>query len=206
MLAGWFWLTFCSDKYLCKATDSETTMRVFQKSLIFITMITGFSAMLTNASFAQGAVKSSHGAWSMVCETPAVEVEVVRQACQIATKESLELIENNLVYQKAAVETMDANMLKKLDYEFHELICVAADCLPAFKTIAENKAHTDRVCTLELANKCGMAEVLEGHTNILNAIKQGDVDTAVQMTRVHLAHLDTILQEACEKHSDYFID
>ncbi len=136
----------------------------------------------------------------------AVEVEVVRQACQIATKESLELIENNLVYQKAAVETMDANMLKKLDYEFHELICAAADCLPAFKTIAENKAHTDRVCTLELANKCGMAEVLEGHTNILNAIKQGDVDTAVRMTRVHLAHLDTTLQEAREKHSDYFID
>lgn len=45
-------------------------MRVFQKSLILMAIITGFSALLTNASFAQGAVKSSHGAWSMVCETP----------------------------------------------------------------------------------------------------------------------------------------
>ncbi len=45
-------------------------MRVFQKSLILMTMIAGLSALSTNASFAQGAVKSSHGAWSMVCETP----------------------------------------------------------------------------------------------------------------------------------------
>jgi len=45
-------------------------MRVFQKSLILITMIVGFYGSITNASFAQGAVKSSHGAWSMVCETP----------------------------------------------------------------------------------------------------------------------------------------
>jgi invasion protein IalB len=45
-------------------------MRVFQKSLILMAIITGISALLTNASFAQGAVKSAHGAWSMVCETP----------------------------------------------------------------------------------------------------------------------------------------
>ena len=45
-------------------------MRVFQKSFILMAIITGISALLTNASFAQGAVKSSHGAWSMVCETP----------------------------------------------------------------------------------------------------------------------------------------
>lgn len=45
-------------------------MHVFQKSLILISMIVGLFASATSASFAQGAVKSSHGAWSMVCETP----------------------------------------------------------------------------------------------------------------------------------------
>lgn len=70
MAAGCFWLTFSSDKYLCKTTDSEKTMRLFQKSLILMTMIAGFYSSITTASFAQGAVKSSHGAWSMVCETP----------------------------------------------------------------------------------------------------------------------------------------
>ena len=136
----------------------------------------------------------------------AVEVEVVRMACSIASKNDLEAIDSNLALQKIAIDASDAVALKKLDYEFHRLICIAANCLPAFETIAENKAHTDRACTLELANDKGMAEVLEGHTNIINAIKLGDEETAVKMTRIHLAHLDSTLDEARKKHPDYFED
>lgn len=136
----------------------------------------------------------------------AVEVEVVRRACQVANEESLVPLYNNLVLQKAAVEISDSALLRKLDYEFHQFICSAADCLPAFKTIAANKAHTDRVCTLELQDAEGMAEVLEGHTNIVNAIKERDEEKAVQMTRIHLAHLDTTLNNARIHHSNYFVD
>lgn len=135
-----------------------------------------------------------------------VEVEVVRKACQMATKDSLALIDANLVKQEAATKALNTTLMQKLDYEFHRLICLAADCLPAFNTIAENKAHTDRVCTLELANTDGMSEVLEGHMNIIKAIKKGDEETAVQMTRLHLAHLDDTLEKARANNADYFED
>ena len=135
-----------------------------------------------------------------------VEVEVVRRACQNATQENLDLIDFNLTQQDQAVKTGDENLLRNLDVEFHRLICIAAECLPAFKTISENKAHTNRVCTLELSNPSGMSEVLEGHQNIMDAIKKRDEETAVEMTRIHLAHLDETIATAREEYPNYFED
>ena len=136
----------------------------------------------------------------------AVEVEVVRTACRSATPESLAAIEANLAEQKTAVQAGDAVQLKALDYEFHRLICVAADRLPVFKVIAENKTHTERACMLELADAVGMQEVFDGHTEILDAIQQGDEETAVAKTRIHLAHLDDTLESASQNNPDFFED
>lgn len=136
----------------------------------------------------------------------AVEVEVVRVACKVATSESLAQIKNNLEQQRIAVDAGDSDALHTLDYQFHNLICVAADCLPAFRTIAENKTHTDRVCTLELADADGMKEVLEGHTAIFEAVQKSDEELAVKMTRLHLRHLDATLESASRNFPDFFED
>lgn len=134
----------------------------------------------------------------------ALEVEVVRTACEVATKQCLDPLAENLKLQKIAVETGDADELHALDYEFHKLICDAASCPLVFKTIAEIKAHTDRVCMLELSDAAGRLEVLEGHTDIFNAICAGDQETAVAMMRLHLRHLDGTLATACENYPDFF--
>lgn len=134
----------------------------------------------------------------------AVEVEVVRTACHVATPEKLEAIAQNLAQQQKAVSALDPAQLKVLDYQFHYLICDAAESLHAFKVIAENKAHTDRACTLELSDAQGMQEVLEGHTGIYDALCAQDEELAVSRTRVHLRHLDATLASACENHPDFF--
>ena len=136
----------------------------------------------------------------------AVEVEVVRMACRVARQEHLAQLQESLAQQRVAVEAGDTKLLKTLDYVFHELICVAADRMHAFKVISENKSHTDRACTLELADAKGMQEVLEGHTNIFNAIRAGDEETAVKETRIHLAHLDGTLELASKNHPEFFED
>lgn len=136
----------------------------------------------------------------------ALEVEVVRMACKVATQEHLDLIQENLDQQRLAVDGADAKKLKALDYEFHNLICLAADRLHAFKIISENKAHTDRACTLELADAAGMLEVLEGHSAIFHAICDGDAEKAVQQTRSHLQHLDSTLSLASKNYPDFFED
>lgn len=45
-------------------------MQILKKSLVLATALAGFWTLSSSVSLAQGAVKSSHGAWSMVCETP----------------------------------------------------------------------------------------------------------------------------------------
>jgi DNA-binding GntR family transcriptional regulator len=136
----------------------------------------------------------------------AVEVEVVRVACEAASPESLDAIAENLRQQQKAVAAGDANHLKELDYDFHRLICLAADRLPAFKVISENKTHTERACTLELNDAAGMQEVLEGHTGIYDAICAGDEVSAVARTRAHLSHLDGTLASASKNNPDFFED
>lgn len=136
----------------------------------------------------------------------AVEVEVVRVACQTASPESLEAIVANLELQKLAVDAGDPALLKAHDYEFHRLICAAAERLPAFKVISENKTHTERACTLELNDAVSMQEVLDGHTGIYEAIKAGDEETAVARTRAHLAHLDGTLLSASKNNPEFFED
>lgn len=136
----------------------------------------------------------------------AVEVEIVRVACKNATQEHFDLIQDNLNQQKLALDALNAELMKSLDYEFHKLICIAADRLYAFKTISENKAHTDRACTLELADATGMLEVLEGHSGIFESIRNGDEEEAVQRTRVHLRHLDATLATASQNYPDFFED
>lgn len=136
----------------------------------------------------------------------AVEVEVVRVACHVASPEGLDAIEANLNEQQHAVAAGDPALLKALDYEFHRLICAAADRLPAFKVISENKTHTERACTLELNDAVAMKEVLDGHTEIFEAIRTGDEKTAVEKTRLHLAHLDVTLASASKNNPDFFED
>lgn len=136
----------------------------------------------------------------------AVEVEVVRKACRDASPEALERIAENLEQQRRAIKAMDANALKALDYDFHRLICQAAECAHAFKVISENKAHTERACTLELADAQGMQEVLEGHSAIFIALQAKDEKAAVSSTRAHLKHLDATLKAASENHPDFFED
>ena len=136
----------------------------------------------------------------------AVEVEVVRVACHAASPDSLGAIEANLNEQQQAVAAGDPVLLKALDYEFHRLICAAANRLPAFKVISENKTHTERACTLELNDAVAMKEVLDGHTEIFKAIRAGDEKTAVEKTRIHLAHLDGTLESASKNNPDFFED
>ncbi|MCY0095465.1 GntR family transcriptional regulator [Hoeflea ulvae] len=136
----------------------------------------------------------------------AVEVEVVRRACDVASEEALTDIENNLSQQKVAIADGNADGFHDLDYEFHRLICVAAKCEPAFRTIAENKEHVDRLCMLALADAAGREELYQDHRAIFVALSKRDEATAVKLTRLHLARLDDTMQAARENHGALFED
>lgn len=134
----------------------------------------------------------------------AVEVEVVRVASMIASDDAIDRLRQSLNEQRQARDDRDPSQLQVLDYDFHRLICLAANQPYAFKVVSEYKAHTDRVCRLEMADDDGMAETIAGHTHIVEAIAAKEPATAAQMTRHHLAHLDSTLEKAQQKFPDFF--
>lgn len=136
----------------------------------------------------------------------AIDVEVVRRACVSASADNLADIEKNLSNQKKAVQNNNGDLFHDLDYDFHQLICVAANCAFAFKTIAENKSHVDRLCMLSLASSGSREVLLEDHTKIFEALKQNSADEIVVLTRHHLSRLDATLIDARKKHPTYFED
>ncbi len=134
----------------------------------------------------------------------AIEVEVVRKACEAAQQEDLARIEGNLKAQKRAANKRDTDLFHQLDYEFHHLICIAAKVEFAFAAIEQNKSHVDRLCMLSLANKDGMLELYRDHSGIFEALKQRDEDAIVAATRLHLTRLDETLETAQKNRPEFF--
>jgi len=136
----------------------------------------------------------------------AVEIEVVRHACACANAVNLFNIEENLSKQNKAIREKSGVQFHDLDYEFHRLLCLAANCEFAFKSISENKSQTDRLCMLSLANDEEREELYSDHSSIFDALKNRDESQVVKLTRSHLGRLDSTFTNARESHPEYFED
>lgn len=155
------------------------------------TVIRGFSSRaIENARFTRAAV----------------EEQVLRKASQGRQEKYDALIERNLSQQKQAVGQSDVETFHKLDYEFHRLLCCAADCEFAFQTIAENKAQIDRLCVLSLAEIKDVNVLYHDHLAIFTSLKAGDENRLVADIRAHLRRLDTTIEAVRREHKEYFED
>ena len=134
----------------------------------------------------------------------ALEAEIVQVASKEANADAISKLRDNLDQQEQARDDNNPVEMRLLDYTFHRLICDAANRPRAFDVVSEFKAHTDRICRIELADAQGMNETVLGHTRIVDAIEDGDTDAAAATTRSHLSHLDDTLSSALDRFPGYF--
>lgn len=134
----------------------------------------------------------------------AVEIEVVRLACALYDGTLEDAFVENLERQRQAVEAGDAEAINALDYEFHQLVCRAANCDFAYRVIAENKFSVDRLCALSLADKASQEEIYLDHKRTFEFMKAGDREGCVRSTRIHLSRLNDIIASAEKLYPDYF--
>lgn len=134
----------------------------------------------------------------------AVEVEVARVACAKYDGAYDDDFAANLARQKQAMETAKFDEFHSLDYDFHLLLCVAADCEFAHKTIVDSKSHVDRLCVLSLASKEHSKLVYDDHLEIFQALKAQDVDRLTTSLREHLTRLDSTIENVRQAHRNYF--
>ena len=134
----------------------------------------------------------------------ALEVEIVRAACDAMTPEWIEKLRANLAQQEQAVAADDRKGFHQLDDEFHATLCLVSNHVFAWQTIQESKAHLDRVRLLSLA--FNQQRTLQEHRGLFDAIAAGDAERAEKLMREHLARLDGEIGRIRSENLDYFAE
>ncbi|MCW7543840.1 GntR family transcriptional regulator [Aurantimonas litoralis] len=134
----------------------------------------------------------------------ALEVAVVREACQRDVGELVGRLEANLELQRAAQLKDDRHTFHLEDDEFHRLIAQGAGCGFAWQLIDEQKAQMDRLRFLSLA--FGQPAVYEDHVAIFEAIKARDGEAADLAMRTHLGRINDHLVRLRVEFDQYFDD
>lgn len=136
----------------------------------------------------------------------AVELEVVRRACEVWDDACAKGLETSLTQQRQAVELGDVEAFHACDYEFHKLICDFSEHAFVFGTIQSHKARVDRLCMLSLGEASEAIDLLKDHQDLADALLARDVRDAERILRRHLGRLDETIREVHEKHTEYFED
>jgi GntR family transcriptional regulator, rspAB operon transcriptional repressor len=133
-----------------------------------------------------------------------IEVEVMRRAAQGLSATDLAKLDANMEEQHEAVSKGDRASFHRLDDAFHHLLCQGAGVGFVWDAVRENKAHTDRVRYLSLAE--GSQRAMEGHVRILNALRSRDEEAAVAELRVHLGQIEQIIEDLRRANHAWFSD
>jgi len=136
----------------------------------------------------------------------AVECEVLRRACAKPLGRHEEKLRRSLESQLKVVEDGDIDQFHTLDYEFHRMLCAAADSSFVFDTITENKIQVDRLCLLSLSQPTAMADLYQDHVQIVEGLIAGDEAKVLEVIHVHLSRLDEVVTSIRKSHGDFFED
>jgi DNA-binding GntR family transcriptional regulator len=134
----------------------------------------------------------------------AVEVAVVRRACEHFNPMVREQIAANLRQQELFLESSDYNEFRLLDAKFHYSLAKGASCALAWKAIADVKSHIDRVTNLTFENDNIRPRAYEQHKAIMAAIDDHDADAAERIMRDHMQSILAHLPDIEAKYGDLF--
>jgi DNA-binding GntR family transcriptional regulator len=119
----------------------------------------------------------------------AVEIAVVRQACECLAADDIGNLEDLIAAQReAAVDRQPARFLA-LDEAFHRALAIGVGCDYAWRVVEEVKAQMDRVRYLSLPHATPIERLVDQHAAILSAVKARNAAAAETAMRVHLSEI-----------------
>ena len=134
----------------------------------------------------------------------AIEVAVVRRACEAFDREARERITYLLDTQQEAATAGDHHSFRRYDEMFHMTLSTGAGCPLAWRTVEDIKAHMDRLCVLTLPGADAMLSLVEQHRNIVAAIDVQNHERAEEAMRYHLSAILRALPRVEAEHPDLF--
>jgi len=134
----------------------------------------------------------------------AVEVALVRRACDGFDRSSRERIDDLLEAQVRAAERGSHHDFQRYDELFHIALAEGAGCGLAWMAVEDIKAHMDRICTLTLPGPDAMRPLVDQHRAIMAAIDARDPDAAERAMRHHMTEILRALPRIEAEHPELF--
>ncbi len=134
----------------------------------------------------------------------AIEVAVVRRACEAFDPSARQRIEGLLEAQEELAGNGNADGFKRSDEQFHIALAAGAGCPMAWEAVEDIKAHMDRVCQLTLPGPGAMLPLVGQHRAIVAAIDAKDADAAEAAMRHHLTEILRALPKVEAENPDLF--
>jgi DNA-binding GntR family transcriptional regulator len=125
----------------------------------------------------------------------AVEVEVVRRACQTATDAHFAEIQNLIEDQVVAAGRNDLRRLFEIDEEFHRSIHKAADLLTVADELDDLKVHLNRLRYVSVHWPRSADSIIAEHRLILDALRRRDGEQAAAAMTTHLRAVLPVLDQ-----------
>ncbi|MBI5105325.1 MAG: GntR family transcriptional regulator [Solirubrobacterales bacterium] len=116
----------------------------------------------------------------------AVECAAVRLATERATPPDVAALRDLLARQEVARDTDDLDAFFVLDGDFHHALCDLSGRPIAWAIGRRANGHLDRVRRLSLPVPSYIAEMVEEHRRVVDAVELGDPDLAEASLRHHL--------------------
>jgi DNA-binding GntR family transcriptional regulator len=127
-----------------------------------------------------------------------IEPYAARLACRRADPSRWDGVRAALQH---APDTPTAELLE-LDRQCHEAVWAAASNRFLTDTLDMLYAHSDRLWHLYLADVDDMADAVDEHVAILDALRDGDADLAASLTEQHIRSFDAQIRTAVRRHLD----
>lgn len=132
-----------------------------------------------------------------------LDTAVIEIACQVATPEDIMNLEANVKLQEFYLENYVTDKLLMLDNEFHKMIYTIAGKEGTYEMKSGMMIHYDRVRALSLVTVKDNKNVND-HKQILEAIKNKNVEEAKALTKKHLSRYDIDKEQIKKAYPEYY--
>lgn len=132
-----------------------------------------------------------------------LEAAIVEQACEMATPEDIQLLEENVNLQEFYDKKQVNEKIMELDNNFHKMLYKITDKMQTYYMVKTMNIHYDRFRELRLKTSPSKP-IIEEHKLILDAIINKNPERAKELVIQHLSKINTDEKEIRSKFPQYF--
>ena len=132
-----------------------------------------------------------------------IESEITEMACQQASEQDIQAMEENVTLQRFYFEKNNLDKIMELDNAFHEMMYKITNKMQCHYMVRLMSIHYDRIRELNL-HSFNPERIVKEHEEILQAFKNKDSAAAKKALDKHLARHYTQEDEIRKKYPQYF--